>query len=1065
MADLEQTQAIFLDDYEEETDEDISKEKQIVSHLKVLCQKGFPERKFPLYEGDNIIGRQEDACNIAIPLKALSREHACIEIRGDSHLIYDKGSRNKTKRNKLYLTPEVRYELKDSDTLTFGDVTSLYLIGGDLAFPNNQNGSSLLKLADDSDEETGRGRKAAKTTAEVKDSVSDTSQVEVPKGRRGRGRKSEAASTSAIVNNETQIADDECTPPLDNDNEEEEVEDIQTSPPRHGKKRGRSSTSATTTAPVGRGKRAKIEDKKKEDQTSTENNRETIGRRGRKMADKGESVEEDVKTTTAKKGKTRKTPESPKKNEVLEATQPYIDGSTVPEATQIYDMEINDEPEATQAYAMDVPDEDSDTTPPVSDVLGVPVVEGEPIRPVPMDSDEVVPPSHSSEDSNLRSPLVPIPSRSPYKSALASPKKEKKSPSPKRVMFAKRDSEKSVEDSVSTKIVSNKSVEDSNSTKGNVRQSSRAIQKKSAKTDSSSEVNNTTVNSTDDKGLGVTKGRGGRGRKSLPAPTPPNKEIATKTRGRRSALPAVMEVDSSVGSKGDSQEATTSSTSSLSVVDDTGDQTKGKVNRRTRGSTVTEKEEVKKSGKKSSDTTKQDSDKADDASKSNAKTEALETSKVATTGRRGGKKSNITETSVKEESTGNKSNITETSVKETSTENEDEGTTTKRGRGRRKGKVSDSQSTSEETSSQGVSKEETSAKTEPSSKAPPRKGRASSVSSDVNISVVTVKKEGRGKGKKMESESDDSQQSVTSVDSTEGKRGRSQTRKGAAVKESNVHPLPTGKGRGRVSRSSASSQDDSMDAGSDRSMAVKRKRKGEEENSQQSKKTKMEPPATPKTTKTTANIASPSLRRTSLDPSKPKVMFTGVVDEQGQKIVKDLGGELVTSMSDCTHLVTDKVRRTVKFLCCLSRGIPIVTPTWLNSSKSAAMFIDATPFLVKDPATEKQYRFSLQTSIDKARESSLLQGYKIHVTKSVRPEPAQMKDIVLSAGAEFLATIPKKSNDKTVVISCQDDRTVCKPALKAGIPIVNAEFILTGILRQEVDLSSYPLLNSFLMYM
>ena len=38
---------------------------------------------------------------IIIFFQALSREHACIEIRGDSHLIYDKNSRNKTKRNKV----------------------------------------------------------------------------------------------------------------------------------------------------------------------------------------------------------------------------------------------------------------------------------------------------------------------------------------------------------------------------------------------------------------------------------------------------------------------------------------------------------------------------------------------------------------------------------------------------------------------------------------------------------------------------------------------------------------------------------------------------------------------------------------------------------------------------------------------------------------------------------------------------------------------------------------------------------------------------------------------------
>ena len=38
-----------------------------------------------------------------------------------------------------------------------------------------------------------------------------------------------------------------------------------------------------------------------------------------------------------------------------------------------------------------------------------------------------------------------------------------------------------------------------------------------------------------------------------------------------------------------------------------------------------------------------------------------------------------------------------------------------------------------------------------------------------------------------------------------------------------------------------------------------------------------------------------------------QVMFTGVVDEEGEETVRLLGGELVNSVYDCTHLVTDKV--------------------------------------------------------------------------------------------------------------------------------------------------------------
>ena len=36
-------------------------------------------------------------------------------------------------------------------------------------------------------------------------------------------------------------------------------------------------------------------------------------------------------------------------------------------------------------------------------------------------------------------------------------------------------------------------------------------------------------------------------------------------------------------------------------------------------------------------------------------------------------------------------------------------------------------------------------------------------------------------------------------------------------------------------------------------------------------------------------------------------MFTGVVDRDGEETVRSLGGEMVDSVFECTHLVTDKV--------------------------------------------------------------------------------------------------------------------------------------------------------------
>ena len=64
-------------------------------------------------------------------------------------------------------------------------------------------------------------------------------------------------------------------------------------------------------------------------------------------------------------------------------------------------------------------------------------------------------------------------------------------------------------------------------------------------------------------------------------------------------------------------------------------------------------------------------------------------------------------------------------------------------------------------------------------------------------------------------------------------------------------------------------------------------------------------------------------------------------------MVKELGGQLVESVFDCTHLVTDdKLRRTLKLLCCIGRGCPIVSTQWLKKCKQQKKFVCEFPPMV-----------------------------------------------------------------------------------------------------------------------
>ncbi|XP_056141945.1 trichohyalin-like [Lampris incognitus] len=188
-----------------------------------------------------------------------------------------------------------------------------------------------------------------------------------------------------------------------------------------------------------------------------------------------------------------------------------------------------------------------------------------------------------------------------------------------------------------------------------------------------------------------------------------------------------------------------------------------------------------------------------------------------------------------------------------------------------------------------------------------------------------------------------------------------------------------------------------------------------------------------------------------------KVLFTGVTDEAGENVVGRLGGSLATGVADVTHLVTDKVRRTVKFLCAMARGVPIVTTDWLVKCGKAGSFLCPDVFIVNDKEQEKKFNFCLEKSLRIASSQPLLQGYNIHVTKSVKPEPMHMKDIICCSGATFLPKMPSSHKAQTIVISCEEDWSLCGPALAASLPVVTAEFILTGILQQKIDFETHSL--------
>ncbi|KAL5459824.1 hypothetical protein EMCRGX_G033205 [Ephydatia muelleri] len=214
----------------------------------------------------------------------------------------------------------------------------------------------------------------------------------------------------------------------------------------------------------------------------------------------------------------------------------------------------------------------------------------------------------------------------------------------------------------------------------------------------------------------------------------------------------------------------------------------------------------------------------------------------------------------------------------------------------------------------------------------------------------------------------------------------------------------------------------------------------------------------------------------SIHPLMPCVVFTGInVQLLGhlKKVVLKLGGRVTESVNECTHLVATRIARTVKFLCGISVCRHIVMPQWLDQSNQMNRFVDEAPYVLRDQEAEVLFNMSVATSLERARQTPLLKGRQLFATASVSPPYESLRDIVRCAGGELLDEQEMRNrfgrtlehidqNLPLVVISCHEDVESghCAEFFARNIAVYNPEFILTGVLRQQLECSQNQLFQS-----
>ncbi|ESO82380.1 hypothetical protein LOTGIDRAFT_236998 [Lottia gigantea] len=200
------------------------------------------------------------------------------------------------------------------------------------------------------------------------------------------------------------------------------------------------------------------------------------------------------------------------------------------------------------------------------------------------------------------------------------------------------------------------------------------------------------------------------------------------------------------------------------------------------------------------------------------------------------------------------------------------------------------------------------------------------------------------------------------------------------------------------------------------------------------------------------------------------VLFTGfssVITKQLHKIADHLGLSVVQNAKDCSHVIIPSLSRTIKLFEAISVCKYILTRQWLDDSLDQAKLLDEEKYMLKDTKNEKEFSCCIIDSLHRAQIKPLFQGMTFYITPSVVPSTKDLTRIISNAGGTvvnrrpsaktILTQLDDKGKPTFIVITCNNDLHLCRDLFAQKINVYNAEFVLTGVLRQEIDYTMFTI--------
>ena len=73
------------------------------------------------------------------------------------------------------------------------------------------------------------------------------------------------------------------------------------------------------------------------------------------------------------------------------------------------------------------------------------------------------------------------------------------------------------------------------------------------------------------------------------------------------------------------------------------------------------------------------------------------------------------------------------------------------------------------------------------------------------------------------------------------------------------------------------------------------------------------------------------------------------------------------------------------------------------------------------------------------------------MTASVQPSPEMCQEIIECGGGIFVKNLPKAASPNLYVVSSKEDRKLSDPLAKSGVPVMDKEWLLSGLMKYKLD--------------